>query len=257
MKLLNDKFDLNSFFENLTAAEKPLLMLDYDGTLSPFTTDRENAYPYRELIPALERLFSAEKTRVVIISGRSIESLKNLLEFDQLPELWGCHGLERLTRDGEHSVMPLEDAVNERLSELYPWISQNGLIDISEFKPSGAAFHWRGLPENQISEIKDKVLNRWQGEVENSGLEIHNFDGGVEIRVAGTNKSTPVKTLLEEADNNFPAAYLGDDFTDEDAFGTLKGRGLSVLVRPEIRDTAADLWLKPPSELTDFFARWP
>jgi len=31
---------------------------------------------------------------------------------------------------------------------------------------------------------------------------------------------------------------------------------LAVLVRTELRDTAADLWLKPPHELLDFLLRW-
>ncbi len=257
MKLLNTDFPLDSFYRSLATSDKPLLMLDYDGTLSPFTTERDRAFPYPEITPVLERLFSSEKTRVVIISGRSIDSLKNLLEFDRLPELWGCHGLERLTPEGEHSVAPLPDIVSERLSELYSWISANSLVDLCEFKPSGAAFHWRGLPQDKAETIRSTVLDRWQPGIESSGLELHSFDGGIEIRVAGTNKSIPVMNLIEQTDDATPRAYLGDDLTDEDAFGTLKKHGLSVLVRPELRPTAADLWLHPPDELSEFLQRWP
>jgi trehalose 6-phosphate phosphatase len=53
-----------------------------------------------------------------------------------------------------------------------------------------------------------------------------------------------------------PAAYLGDDATDERAFRAISGRGLSVLVRPSWRQTAAELWLRPPEELLDFLNRW-
>ncbi len=257
MKLLNTDFQLDSFYGSLTTSEEPLLMIDYDGTLSPFTADRDRAFPYPQIIPALKRLFSGQKTRVVIISGRSIDILKNLLEFDQLPELWGCHGLERLTPEGEHSVSPLPEAVSKWLSELYSWISANGLVDICEFKPSGAAFHWRGLPADTAQQIRNTVVERWQGEIEGSGLELLNFDGGVEIRVAGTNKAVPVRNLIQQSKDNTPRAYLGDDLTDEDAFGALKGHGLSVLVRPELRPTAADLWLHPTDELYDFLQRWP
>jgi trehalose-6-phosphatase len=51
-------------------------------------------------------------------------------------------------------------------------------------------------------------------------------------------------------------AYLGDDRTDEDAFKALAGRGLAVLVREELRPTAAAVWLRPPVELLDFLQRW-
>jgi hypothetical protein len=33
-------------------------------------------------------------------------------------------------------------------------------------------------------------------------------------------------------------------------------RGIGVLVRPEFRETTADIWLRPPQELVDFMERW-
>jgi len=51
-------------------------------------------------------------------------------------------------------------------------------------------------------------------------------------------------------------AYLGDDNTDEAAFLALQGRGVSILVRPTWRETAAKYWLQPPDELLDFLGLW-
>ena len=53
-----------------------------------------------------------------------------------------------------------------------------------------------------------------------------------------------------------PAAYLGDDSTDEHAFEAMNGHGLSVLVRPRYRPTAAQLWLRPPDEVLDLLEQW-
>jgi trehalose-6-phosphatase len=53
-----------------------------------------------------------------------------------------------------------------------------------------------------------------------------------------------------------PIAFLGDDLTDEDAFQVLRGRGLTILVRADHRETMAEAWLKPPAELIDFLERW-
>jgi trehalose-6-phosphatase len=62
------------------------------------------------------------------------------------------------------------------------------------------------------------------------------------------------------------AAFLGDDFTDEDGFRAIKAARdeprfagaalLSVLVRGEDRPTDADQRLRPPQELLAFLARW-
>jgi trehalose 6-phosphate phosphatase len=43
---------------------------------------------------------------------------------------------------------------------------------------------------------------------------------------------------------------------DEGAFRVLNGRGLTVLVRPKSRFTAAQMWLRPPAELVGFLSDW-
>ncbi|MGA2352404.1 MAG: hypothetical protein ABSF70_18355, partial [Terracidiphilus sp.] len=39
-------------------------------------------------------------------------------------------------------------------------------------------------------------------------------------------------------------------------FRAVNGRGLSVLVRRKVRETAAEIWLRPPGELKEFLERW-
>lgn len=62
--------------------------------------------------------------------------------------------------------------------------------------------------------------------------------------------------ILADTDPAAAVAFLGDDLTDEDAFRVLSKRGLSVLVRPEYRETMAKAWLRPPHELVEFLALW-
>ncbi|MEO8630619.1 MAG: trehalose-phosphatase, partial [Betaproteobacteria bacterium] len=82
------------------------------------------------------------------------------------------------------------------------------------------------------------------------------FESGIELRAHGRTKAHAVATLLQESNRDIPAAYLGDDLTDEDAFAALAGHGLSVLVRSQKRETAAQAWLRPPEELLAFLQRW-
>jgi trehalose 6-phosphate phosphatase len=118
------------------------------------------------------------------------------------------------------------------------------------------AIHWRGLGEGETADIRKRAAGGWEGIANDFGLSLHDFDGGVEIRVPGRDKGVAVETILTESGTGAVAAYLGDDLTDEDAFRALKGNGLGVFVNKELRETAADLWIRPPEELIEFLSRW-
>jgi trehalose-phosphatase len=96
----------------------------------------------------------------------------------------------------------------------------------------------------------------WRPIAEHDGLDLLEFDGGVEIRAHNADKGDAVRTFLAEIGADVPAAYLGDDSTDESAFEAINGRGISMLVRPTWRETSAEFWLKPPSELCEFLKLW-
>ena len=56
MKILREGFSLDEFFSQLAESPQSLLLLDYDGTLSPFVVERNEAVPYagvRERIEAI------------------------------------------------------------------------------------------------------------------------------------------------------------------------------------------------------------
>ncbi len=256
MRVLNRSLNLDEFYQKLTASDNRVLMLDYDGTLAPFRNERDHAYPYPEVIPVLRKLADSSKTRMIIVSGRSVEMLKMLLGMDKLPELWGCHGLEHLTSDGRYSLQPLNPDSKKGLGLIEEWIQANGLQQYVERKPSGIAFHWRGLPEIEAGRIREMIRQRWSTNIENYRLAIYEFDGGMEFRMHEISKADAVAAILEESVQGSVMAYCGDDFTDEDAFKALDTNGLKVLVRGELRDTAADIWLIPPDELIEFLRRW-
>ena len=256
MKILNPDKSLDKFFNGFGGASEKILMLDYDGTLAPFVTDRDKAYPYPGVRPRLTRLLTAEKTRTIIISGRSIETLKGLLGLDPMPELWGCHGAEKLTREGGYKQANLDPKVYSGLEIIKGWAKSVKLIDILEIKPAGLAFHWRGFSGGKVEQIRQLIESQWESPTGDYDLVLHEFDGGLEVRAAGVTKAGVVRTIIKDSPTDAAAAYLGDDWTDEDAFKALGDNGLNVLVRPQLRTTAADLWLSPPDELYLFLDRW-
>jgi len=255
MKVLNPEIDLEKFFKNLNNSEKSALLLDYDGTLAPFKVERNKAYPYPGITQILDDLLKFDKCRVVIISGRRAKDIIPLLNLKKMPEIWGSHGWERLVPDSKYEVFNMDERIIESLTRADDWMSREGLADRCERKPGCLAIHWRGLEPANVKNVREKALRYWQAICSGSGLNIHEFNGGVELRAPGRDKGYVVKKIISEIGNSV-LSYMGDDFTDEDAFKALGDDGLGVFIGEKLRPTAADLWLKPPEELLDFLKRW-
>jgi trehalose-phosphatase len=150
----------------------------------------------------------------------------------------------------------VEEPVLHALADADRWLRYQGLHDRAEFKTAAVAIHWRGLDEATAAEIRGQVLLGWIPIAQSTPMELLEFDGGIEMRMPGRDKGDAVRTILDEVGPEVPVAYLGDDLTDERAFLALGTLGLSVLVRPEWRKTAAALWIRPPEGLREFLARW-
>ncbi len=256
MQSLKADLTIEDVFKQLAQANKSALLLDYDGTLAPFQEDRDKAIPYPGVAELLDEIIESEKTRLVMISGRRANDLTELLHLKKNPEIWGSHGNERLMPDGSYKMSQLSKSEVEGLREASRWALDAGFQDFIEGKPAGLAFHWRGKTQAQAEEIRKRVVDTWTPLLEDFGLKLLDFDGGIELKVAGRDKGNAVMRILKEIDTSSFIAYLGDDLTDEDAFRELNGRGVSVLVREELRDTEADFWIKPPDELLKFLQMW-
>jgi trehalose 6-phosphate phosphatase len=255
MQVLKPGFNIDEYFRLLAKAPKKALLLDYDGTLAPFRVERDKAYPYPGVREILDELLDNPACRVVIISGRWIEDLLPLLSLKRVPEIWGSHGWERLLPNGLYKAHEMDEKYIKGLANVDDWAVKEGLQNRYERKPGCLALHWRGMEANEIEAIRHKAMNHWRTITAETGLEIHEFNGGLELRAPGKNKGDAIKTIISEMGNGM-VAYLGDDLTDEDAFAALNNNGLSVLVSKESRTTAADIRITPPDELLDFLSRW-
>ncbi len=256
MKILNPKLDWDRILTQWKRSPKHLLFLDYDGTLAPFHVDRHKAFPYPGVREAIRGIMALPGHRVVVISGREVKDLIPLLGLEPLPEIWGAHGRQRLLTDGKLITIPLSDLEEKGMEEARHLLKDQDIWNLVEVKPGCLAVHTRGLDASQTKQVEDKILKIIYPQVKPFGLDLHRFDGGLEIRGPGCHKGQAVEKVLSELDSSWVIAYLGDDLTDEDAFKAIKGRGLGVLVRPEPRHTAADIWIRPPEELLEFLDLW-
>ena len=257
MQVLTPRVDLGGFQARIAQASARVLMLDYDGTLAPFHVRPDLAVPYPEISRVLEAIVRAGRTRIVIVSGRPAGELPPLLNLEPRPEIWGSHGWERLLPDGRRVVEePASDARTALASAAAALESEMPEGARLERKLASIALHWRAAAEADAQRIRAAALKRWEPLTRDGKTEMLPFDCGLELRAVGCNKQYAVKAVLSETPQDSAVAYLGDDVTDEDAFRAIKTRGLGVLVRPEFRETAADVWIKPPDELASFLQYW-
>lgn len=252
MKVLNNRINLSSFLHKVSISPETIILLDYDGTLAPFRKERSKAFPYRGIKKILTELISLNNCKIIIVSGRSVSDIRLLLDLEKYPEIWGCHGAERITEDGTLLKTELSQQTIKDLDEAKEAVIKKGLWDRCEQKYSSLALHWRDLPPIKIKNLKKIAVTIWGDIIRRNNLTISDFDGGIEIRPENITKGNVVDSILNQSREGMSVIYMGDDFTDEDAFRALKGKGLSILVKPEFRSTEADIWLKPPGELLDF-----
>jgi trehalose 6-phosphate phosphatase len=247
---------IEGFLRRVQSAPLSVLLLDYDGTLAPFSVERDRAVPYAGVVEILQGIVDAGRTHLVVVTGRDAREVGPLLGLFPLPEVWGVHGLQRLRPDGICETVEIPVHVSRTLNNAREWLNYQGLEDLAEIKPGSVAVHWRNFDAAAASELRSRVLLGWFRIADRGFLKLQEFDGGVEMRMAELDKGRVVRTILEEVGPGVPVAYLGDDLTDESAFRVLFMRGLTVLVRPTRRPTSAQVWMKAPEDLLHFLSRW-
>jgi trehalose 6-phosphate phosphatase len=262
---------LSDFLASVAAAPQSILLLDFDGTLAPFRRDPARVKPWSGVVTLLDAIQATGRTKLALVSGRPAQDVSAKLGLSVPTEVWGLHGAEHLFPDGrmEFEKLPLRKQI--LLNAARTALQESGLAVHSgiriETKWNAVATHFRGLTAHAAAVAVEKVRTILLPFVENrnsdsfpdsspeSSLEMLVFDGGIELR-AGRHKGDAVRELIVEYTPGTPAAYLGDDTTDENAFEAIAGQGLSILVRRQWRPTAADLWIRPPEGLRQFLRGW-
>lgn len=245
-------------FEAAVDGRRPALFLDYDGTLTPIVDRPELAVlspRAREVVDAVAR-----RLPVAVISGRDRADVARLVGIDSLT-VAGSHGFDiRVAGGGEihHQVGgdmgkdldAVEHALRQRLDAI-----PGSLIERKKFS---LAAHYRLVAPERADAVKAAVA---EVVAAHPGLKTKPGKMVLEIQPdIDWHKGRAVEWLLEALKLNRPdviPVFIGDDVTDEDAFGTLQGRGLGIVVADagETRQTAADFRLDDPDAVLDFLER--
>jgi trehalose 6-phosphate phosphatase len=236
-----------SEFNSLIKNKKPVLFLDYDGTLTPIVKNPEDAILSDKMKSVLRRYNS--KSPLAIISGRDMDDLKKLVGNKNIIYA-GSHGF-RISGPGgikmEHrkseEILPGLDRIEKKLHALFTGKIKGVYI---ERKRYAISVHYRNVLKEDIPSVLkevDLLINQNKGFRKGEGKMV------VEIRPdVDWHKGRAIKWILDRLDlsenQDIVPIYIGDDLTDEDVFETLLGNGIGILVGFHGRRTKARYSLK-------------
>jgi trehalose-phosphatase len=240
----------------------PVLLLDYDGTLTPIASTPDEANLSADMHNILSSLLNKKDLVIAIISGRSLEDLKTKLGLDGV-FFAGNYGMELEYRGFSLRFPDAQDQVKmiyNICKNLKPLL-QNVDGVLIENKGLSASVHYRLVDFNRVSEVKKIVRSVLKPYIESGQLNISNGKKVLELlpekrRDKGKSVSLILDTLKKEnIGAGYLPIYLGDDHPDESAFEYLKGKGYTVIVSPRKRNTSADYQLNSVKEVR-IFLEW-
>jgi trehalose-6-phosphate synthase/trehalose-6-phosphatase len=213
---------LRDAVERLAAAERLLVALDFDGTMSPLVPRPEDARPLPGSAAAFAGLARLGRTTTALISGRALASLRLVANPPAEALLVGSHGAE-LWLGPDSAPLLLTDSQAESLRRTVEVLESTAAAHLGtavEYKPAGAVLHTR---------------------------QAETATGDAAIAAARTALAPVPGVFLSDGKRVLEATVVRADKGDEHAFAAL-GPG-DVGIKVGVGDTAAAFRIPSPGQL--------
>ncbi|MBE9529164.1 MAG: bifunctional alpha,alpha-trehalose-phosphate synthase (UDP-forming)/trehalose-phosphatase [Proteobacteria bacterium] len=237
-------FDNIDRIEDTLGNRRLLLCLDYDGTLTPIVNTPDAAHlgaKIKTLLLSLKKVVD-----LAIISGRKIEDIKGRVGIEDIIYA-GNHGAE--IWDGEKIAISQYMSADRLLLNEFQIRLQNALCGFPaifiEDKGATLSVHFRNLKIKELAAfllIFEETATYFK-----DAFRITAGKKVFEVRPIGLwNKGDAINWIREHLGPEKYVVYVGDDTTDEDAYGVLKSSGMPISIgsNPE-----ADYYLKEQGEI--------
>lgn len=247
--------------------KRPVVFLDYDGTLSPIVKEPDRAFMKEGMRDVLQKLSSTYTT--AIVTGRSTEKIYQFVKLDDVYYA-GSHGFEISGPVSRPISCHVADEFRPLLAESKAHLEaavasiEGAMVEDNKYALS---VHYRNVHPDQVEHVRAAVSAHLESQ---PTLCLKHGKKVFELRPqVDWNKGSAVLWILQALglnqckDDIFPL-YLGDDVTDEDAFVALRREhpqnGAAILVREsgdEERkaETSAEYVLRNPDEVLIFLER--
>jgi trehalose 6-phosphate phosphatase len=218
----------------LAEGGRVLLISDYDGTLSPIVREPAKAWLPADVRHNLRALSGCPHVRLAIISGRDLCDLRARVGVTDAI-YGGCHGLEVDGPDMAFSH-PDAEAQQESLRMISLALNQRAQSVAGmrvEAKRLGVALHYRDVPDDQLRQVEVELSRA----IQRSGHRLKIFHGSKVLEVlpqVAWNKGQCARWIVQSMERLSPqplmTLYMGDDWTDEQAFEALACQAITIKV---------------------------
>lgn len=258
---LSDPGDID--LRPLAEADDLLVALDFDGVLAPLQDDPSRSRIVPASAEAIVRIAELPRTRLALVSGRDVATLRGLASPPESTLVVGSHGAEidlghkaeagpeaeagtggtgpagadsaesagtaSAPHPAEANAVTNDEedllaAIDDHLAELTTLSDREGFDLRIERKPYSRTVHTRGMAPGLAASLREHVVSV---QAEHGGIRVIEGHDITELAVSQATKGTGIRALVA-AVHPTAALYLGDDITDEDAFAEL------AELRPEV-----------------------
>ena len=214
-------------------ATRRLLLLDYDGTLTPIRQKPSHSAPTGEVLALLRDLTAMPSTEVVIISGRTFQELEDWLGY--LPvHIVAEHGASlRLKGQSWQHHTELDHSWKDLIRTTFELHASRSPGSFVEEKLYTMAWHYRQM-ETSLGFMRSReLLDHLHHMIRNSRLNVLDGNKVIEVRSAGIDKGAATRKMMRLLPSDFIFA-VGDDQTDEDIFHVLNGQAYSIRIGQDL-----------------------
>jgi len=248
--------NLDKITAQLQKSSVKVLMLDFDGTLTPIVKNPSDAKLSAEARNLLQEMCQKPNFYLAIISGRKLTDIKKRIGLAKMI-YGGDHGLEGEIFGKEYSF-PVPKQIMTALRNI-----RKQLVKIAnqyqgaqvENKDHALSFHYRSVATEQLQEVislfkitlKPFIKNKLVFTI--TGKKVIDIVPNVHWN-KGCFADLIIRKITDQTSKIPLAIVIGDDKTDENIFQSLKN-GITIVVGKKAQ-SKAKYYLNNPKEVVQF-----
>jgi trehalose 6-phosphate synthase/phosphatase len=224
---------VDELVQSFAEAKSRLIMLDYDGTLAPYTVIPGQAAPSTELFELLKRLVQPDQSLIALVSGRSRVDLERW--FGRVENIWlaaehGAIWRSHLSSDWEQAHHTTSQEWKTRVHPILDHFVDRTPGSFIEEKEFSLVWHYRMADPEFGDWLANELVANLNNMLADSPVRAVKGQKTVEVKLFWADKGKVFSRLLSHLPEPEFILAAGDDITDEDLFAQVPPEAWTIHV---------------------------